>query len=162
MAKVDVLKCDCCHKEFREDPAVGATIIKVSGVGPIDTPDGSGFERKWEDVCAPCATQLRDAMRKFIEARKGGLDTLLNDSTRSPKAEEIEKAVKDAEFRAQQAGVKGQTEERGRIKRILEDRIAGYTSIITMRENDGDTDGVEAAKKHKRLAWEILSDINAT
>lgn len=162
MAKVDVLKCDCCHKEFRETPAAGKTILKIGGVGPVDMPDGRTFDRQWDDICPPCAQQLRDAIRKFIEARKGGLDTLLNDSTRSPKTEEIEKAVKEAEFRAQQAGAKGQAEERARIKRILDDRIAGYDSIITMREKDGDTDGVEATKQHKRVAWDIRNDIDAT
>lgn len=127
MAKIELFRCDCCHKEFRDETAKGSTEIRVPGLGPVDRPEGKELHRKWSDVCPPCIVQLRDAVAKFIEARKGGLDTNLNDSTRSPTTQQIEKAE-----------AKGKHEERERTLKVVDDMIAGTETVIHAQKKSGD------------------------
>jgi hypothetical protein len=146
-----VFSCDLCKGEYREAPHPtqrDSTTIQVPGIGPVDQPLGNTTRYNWNDLCPDCTTQLRDAMSKIVEARKGRLDVTVNDSTRSPKTEEIERAKREgieeererAEKKIEKAKNMGLTRERDRVNGILEGEIASQETILGVAKKNGDAD----------------------
>lgn len=127
MSQVTVFSCDLCKAEYREGPhpsQQSATQIMIPGVGPVDQPMGKTVSLKWNDLCPPCATQLRDITSRFISARKGGLDVRVIDSTSSEyDGAKAEREVKRAESNATK-------DERARVERVVASEVASQQTII--------------------------------
>lgn len=152
MAKITMFTCDCCKEDYKDEPMTGQSggaEIQLSGTGPVDRPMGKNIHYTWKDLCPKCLTQFRDGLLKIAEARKQHLDATVNDSTKSPTTQQVERAEN-----------KGRTEERARCVRVLQDQIAGFDAVIELREKEGaDDDTVRRTKVMRDVVQVTLNEM---